>query len=68
MPNEPRPTLVGTRHTPRKALPAGVCARWGAFVAERGAQEALRRIAIDCDCLLHRLEHKPDSGDSEGYT
>ena len=42
------------RPAPRLRLyPAGVCARWAAFVAERGAQEALGRIVLDCDSLLH---------------
>ena len=54
MPNQPRPTLVATTRAPAKALPAGVCARWAAFVAERGAVEAVARIALDCDSLLEQ--------------
>ena len=37
-------------------LPGGVCARWGAFVAERSALAAVGRIAGSCDRLLEEMK------------
>ena len=59
--SDPSACLVA-RPRRRMTLPAGVCARWAAFVAEKSARAALARIVESSDALLERLRQSTSHG------